>query len=95
MTEADRNQYKKCLEDNGSMCHLCGRPYAEIHHIFGAANRDKSTKYGMIVPLCSSCHSLVHRDRDISYKLKAEYQEKFEREHPDLDFHKVFGKMYK
>ena len=29
----------------------------EKHHIFGAANRKKSEKYGLTVDLCHWCHN--------------------------------------
>lgn len=42
--------YGKCL--------LCGRyGFIERHHLFGGANRKKSTKYGLIVDLCHDCHN--------------------------------------
>lgn len=43
-------------------CFFCGSEYdIHYHHIFGAANRKKSTKYGLVVPLCRICH-MVGRD---------------------------------
>lgn len=39
-------------------CFLCGR-YGQLerHHLFGGANRKKSTKYGLVVDLCHYCHN--------------------------------------
>ena len=38
-------------------CFMCGaRGQLERHHIFGAANRDWSEKYGLTVHLCPYCH---------------------------------------
>lgn len=48
-------------------CIICGRP-AERHHIFGGANRDKSTEDGLILPLCPEHHrdgkTAVHTNAD-------------------------------
>lgn len=39
-------------------CFLCGRyGPVERHHIFGAANRKKSERYGLTVNLCHWCHN--------------------------------------
>lgn len=55
-------------------CFLCGRngngDKLERHHIFGADNRDKSEKYGLVVWLCGErCHRngwmSVHQNADV------------------------------
>lgn len=75
-------------------CHLCGCLATDRHHMInGLAFRSKSEEYGLVVYLCRSCHNEVHfglKSRELSDKLKKEAQLKFEREHPDLDFQKVF-----
>jgi hypothetical protein len=62
-------------------CFLCKRngngDRLERHHIFGAANRDKSEKYGLVVWLCGErCHRLgkysAHQNADV-----AEYLHKY------------------
>jgi hypothetical protein len=47
--------------DDINECFLCGRngngDRLERHHIFGAFNRQKSEKYGLVVLLCGErCH---------------------------------------
>lgn len=39
-------------------CFFCGATVGlDYHHIFGGSRRDKSTQYGLIVPLCHiGCH---------------------------------------
>ena len=86
-------------------CFLCGRNGAEDpldrHHIFGAANRKKSEKYGLVVYLCHNrCHcmapSSVHQNAKQMQKLKRYGQLKAMREQhwSEEDFIKVFGKSY-
>ena len=42
-------------------CWLCGRwGHLEEHHIFGGANRKKSTRYGLTVFLCGD-RLLLHK----------------------------------
>lgn len=38
-------------------CYITGRGgHVEVHHVFGAANRTKSTFYGFVVPLLAEIH---------------------------------------
>ena len=81
-------------------CYLCGsHEWIEIHHIMGGPNRAKSTKYGLVVPLCRRCHNEppdgVHFNRQRMDALRAEAQAKFEERYPDLDWLKIFGRNYK
>ena len=80
-------------------CYLCGR-YGDLewHHIFGGANRINSTKYGLVVPLCHSCHNEppngVHFNRENMDDLKADGQRKFESIESHEKFMEVFGENY-
>lgn len=85
------------------ICYLCGRngngDRLESHHIFPAANRDNSEKYGLKVWLCGEhCHrngkDAVHRNRKTDLKLKREAQAKFEENHSREEFIRIFGKNY-
>lgn len=80
------------------ICHLCGGIATDRHHMLnGSAFRSKAEKYGLVVYLCRKCHNEVHfgkRSRELSDKLRKEAQLKFEREHPDLDFLKIFHINY-
>ena len=81
-------------------CELCGRwASLEKHHVFGAANRKHSERWGMVVYICPTCHrtgeNAVHRNREAADRLKAKYQEKFEIEHPDESFLAIFGRLYR
>lgn len=41
-----------------NQCFLCGTTTnLERHHIFGAANRQKSEEDGLVVYLCHNCHN--------------------------------------
>jgi hypothetical protein len=55
-------------------CFICGRngngDKLDRHHIFGAANRSKSEKYGLVVLLCHErCHIFgkysVHQNAEV------------------------------
>lgn len=83
------------------VCYFCGSSVnVEKHEIFyGNPNREKSIKYGLVVPLCADHHrgtQGVHgRDGDeINKWLKERGQKAFMTCYPDLDFVKIFGKSY-
>lgn len=85
-------------------CFLCKRNRhagrLEIHHIFGAANRKLSDRYGLTVTLCSECHRTgehaVHRNADTMQYLHEYGQRKAMQENNwnTADFMAVFGKNY-
>ncbi len=46
---------KSIICEDLTYCIICGAR-AERHHVFGASNRHKSTKDGLIIPLCAVHH---------------------------------------
>lgn len=86
-------------------CFICGRngnaDKLDRHHIFGAANRSKSEKYGLVVLLCHErCHIYgeysVHRNADIMQYLHEYGQRKAMKEQGwDIEkFREIFGANY-
>lgn len=59
---------KSIFTDDLDHCIICGAP-AERHHIFGGADRKKSTEDGLILPLCPEHHrdgkNAVHINADM------------------------------
>lgn len=90
------------MRDN--KCFLCKRNRhagrLEVHHIFGAANRKLSTKYGLVVTLCEECHRTsphaVHQSAETMQYLHEYGQRKAMRENgwSREEFMQVFGKNY-
>lgn len=86
-------------------CFLCGRngngDRLELHHIFGAANRDKSDQLGLTVWLCGErCHRLgkysAHQNGEVAAYLHAYGQRKAMKEQnwTAEEFKSVFGANY-
>ena len=89
------------IADDTDGCYLCGSyRMIEWPHIFGASNRKKSTQYGLVVPLCRSCHNEppngVHHNANTNRRLKTTAQQKaMEHYGWDVDtFRSKFGKNY-
>lgn len=86
--------------DDMNTCIYTGSNVVERHHIFGGANREKSTMYGFVVPLRPDFHpNGVYADKgiaklvDIALKQRAQtYYENYmgSRE----DFIKEFGRSW-
>ena len=103
---------KSIIEDNREhTCHYCGR-YVEVphkHHIFGAANRKWSEKYGLWVYLCPQCHNMspdsVHQNKDLMdgyHKLgQSTFEIKYATAHhcthqeAKAEFMRIFGMNYR
>ena len=48
---------RSIFTDNLKICAVTGRSgHIEVHHIFGAANRTRSTFYGFVIPLLAEIH---------------------------------------
>ena len=86
------------------VCFLCNRNRhagrLELHHIFGAANRKLSDKYGLCVTLCEECHRTaqhaVHQSAETMQYLHEYGQRKAMQENGwDVQtFREIFGKNY-
>ena len=74
--------------------------WLEEHHIFGAANRKLSERYGLKVYLCHYCHNEppygVHHNAEMMDKLQVIGQKVFmEHYHKTKEeFIEIFGKSY-
>ena len=78
-------------------CFVCGRPYPQIHHMMNGANKKKSGKYGLILPLCINHHTGaegVHTKPEKMLACKQMAQLKFEEEHTREEWLAEFGKSY-
>ena len=86
-------------------CFLCGKNGSqdrlERHHIFGAAYRDKSDQYNLVVDLCGeSCHrngpKAVHRNPETMAIVHAYGQKKAMKENGWTieQFRQEFGRNY-
>jgi len=92
---------KSIITDRMDQCLVCDSyQNIQIHHIFGAANRDNSTKYGLIVPLCMYHHTgsnLSVHGKDgakLNQELHELGQKAFEWNHTREEFRQIFGKSY-
>lgn len=93
----------KSIIQNEKKCAITGYtgPGLQRHHVFGAANRNLSEKYGLWVWLkwdrhiADSPHATPHNDRATDLWLKRIAQRRFEEVHGTReDFVRLFGRNY-
>lgn len=82
------------LTDDMSHCYICGSPREQIHHCMNGANRKKSEKYGLIIPICHECHTKLHDKDDNMLRMRKIAQRKFEQVHSRGLWMIEFGKNY-
>lgn len=82
-------------------CEICGATrWLERHHVYNAAYRKKSEKFGAVATLCHFCHNEppngVHHNAENMRKLKAKYQMLIMDKYgmSEQDFIREFGKSY-
>ena len=80
-------------------CFMCGRTDAlHKHHVFGAANRKWSDKFGLWIWLCPQDHNMsdrgVHFNKPLDLQIKQIAQREFEDTYGHDDFMKIYGKNY-
>ena len=78
------------------MCHRVSDLHE--HHIFGAANRKLSEKYGLKIWLCPEHHNMsdagIHFNKALDLQIKQIAQREFEDSHTRDDFMRIFGRNY-
>ena len=84
------------IMQDGKYCYVTGRTdHLDKHHVYGAANRKQSERYGCWVWLTHDVHMAAHqRQTEILTQLRQECQEAFEAIHGHDKFMQVFGKNY-
>lgn len=93
LQKLERNRYS-IFTDDLKHCYLCGKSPADIHEIFGGANRKVSMQNGFCVPLCREHHCIITNDNDLSLIMKKICQEKYEKTHNREEFIALIGKNY-
>lgn len=87
-------KWKSIITNDFDHCYICGQPATDVHHIFNAANKKKSEKYGLLMPLCFNCHYEIHNVPGKMNSTKEFGQRIFEQYYPELDFLEIFKKNY-
>jgi len=76
--ERDRGNRKECIAHYGYVCQVCGmdfektygelgKNFIEVHHLHPVSQGERKVNpIEDLIPLCSNCHSMIHRQEDAS-----------------------------
>lgn len=93
LAKAEKNRFSILTKDL-SKCIICNKKREHLHEIYPGAFRQRSIKYNMVIPLCASCHTQIHKDYTLSLHWKRLCQQKFEESHTREEFIKIFRRSY-
>ncbi len=89
----EKNRYS-IFTDDLDTCIECGKSKQHLHEIFGGHNRSNSIKYGLVLPLCPTCHRKIHDNPYLIDKWHKKGQTKFNQVYPNLKFIDIFFRNY-
>lgn len=75
-------------------CYVCKAKKQDLHEIFGGRNRQASMKYGLVIPVCRKCHSLIENDKTLKQKWHEVGQKEFNKHYKTENFVQIFRKNY-
>lgn len=93
LRKLENNRYS-LLIDNLEKCYMCPNPKSDLHELIGGSNRLNSIRYGLVIPLCRTCHRIATDDPKVVLQNKKLGQETFEKYYDD-DFVSIFHRNYK
>ena len=62
-TKLERNRFS-ILTNDLDHCVICSSKKDHLHEVFFGRNRANSIKYGCVIPLCSTHHTEMHRNKE-------------------------------
>ena len=75
-------------------CYICHAPKSDIHEVYEGARRIASMKYGCCLPVCRSCHNVLHNNYDFALTYKKLFQQEFEKKYSRDYFIEIFKRSY-
>lgn len=92
LRKLENNRYS-IIVDNMNYCVECGKKRDDLNEIFPGRNRQNSMKYGLVIPMCRSCHRKYTDNRELQLKWMKIGQKAFE-DNYDEEFIKIFRRNY-
>jgi hypothetical protein len=92
LAKLERNRFS-ILTNNLDYCIICGKTKQDLNEIYPGRNRQNSMKYGLVIPMCRSCHTKYTNDRNMQLYWMKLGQEKFEEMYEE-DFISIFKRNY-
>lgn len=93
LVKLEKNRFS-ILTNDLEHCYICKAKKQDMHEIFGGRNRKMSMKYGLVIPLCRKCHSLIENNETLKQKWHKVAQKEFEKHYKLENFMQIFRKNY-
>lgn len=69
MAKIEKNRFS-IITNNLDKCYFCSREKYDLHEAFRGRNRQKSMKWGLVVPVCRICHAEASINKDFNKSLE-------------------------
>lgn len=99
LAKLERNRFSIITKDL-EHCYICTKKGMkniskdDLHELLEGKNRQVSMKYGLVIPICRKCHSLVTNDKTLQDKLHKVAQKEFKKHYKTENFIQIFGQSY-
>lgn len=93
LAKLEKNRFS-ILTNDLEHCYICKAKKQDLHEIFGGRNRQASMRYGLVIPLCRKCHSLIENNETLKQKWHKVAQKEFEKHYKSENFMQIFRKNY-
>lgn len=83
------------ITSNLKVCYICKQKKKDdLNEVFGGSNRQISMKYGLVIPVCRTCHIEYDLNKELRQKYQIEAQKIFEEKYSHELFMAEFKKNY-
>ncbi len=65
LAKAERNRFS-IITNNLKKCYFCELDKDDLHEVFGGRNRQKSIKWGLVIPICRIHHRKITDDEQFN-----------------------------
>lgn len=89
LAKLEKNRFS-IITNNLDKCYLCKNKKMELHEVFRGRNRQKSMKWGLVIPICIECHTKITRDKEFSKILEEKAKNIFVKKYGEEKFIQEF-----
>lgn len=89
LAKLENNRFS-IITNNLEKCYFCGNKKMELHEAFRGRNRQKSMKWGLVIPICKICHTKITIDKELSKILEKKAKEIFIKKYSENKFIEEF-----
>lgn len=89
LAKLEKNRFS-ILTNNLEKCYFCNNKKMELHEVYRGRNRQKSMKWGLVIPICRECHSRITKDKEFSKVLENTARQVFIKKYSEEKFIEEF-----